>query len=175
MSSHMLHSQCNHKLIKIYGTFKVGKGHVHKILNSAHMAEPIATWHNRSHRHTNTLYMKTFPKVSFWSKLQALKVTSSKFNISLFGTLWKKYRYPVCMETLFTNLTPLCHIYVEGFVHQLWHMTGFQLFWVMVPIWDRRSLQDQHRSAIYMYIKYTCIHIGQIWYQATKPTYSSSG
>ena len=33
----------------------------------------------------------------------------------------------VVIKTLLTKLTLLCHIYVEGFDHQMWHMTGFQL------------------------------------------------
>ena len=37
----------------------------------------------------------------------------------------------VVIQTLITNFTLLCHVYVEGFDHQMWHMTGFQLLWIV--------------------------------------------
>ena len=37
----------------------------------------------------------------------------------------------VVIQNLITNFTLLCHAYVEGFDHQMWHMTGFQLLWIV--------------------------------------------
>ena len=55
------------------------KGHVRKIRNSAHMEEPIARRENMSPGHMNPLDMKTFPKLSFLPKVQAMKITHRKF------------------------------------------------------------------------------------------------
>ena len=37
----------------------------------------------------------------------------------------------VIIQTLITNFTLLCHLYVEGCDHQMWRMTGFQLLWIV--------------------------------------------
>ena len=50
----------------------------------------------------------------------------------------------VVIQTLITNFTLLCHVYVEGFDHQMWHtcMTGFQLLWIVTGascIWGQET------------------------------------
>ena len=37
----------------------------------------------------------------------------------------------VVIQTMITNFTLLCHVYVARFDHQMWHMTGFQLLWIV--------------------------------------------
>ena len=58
---------------------------------------------------------------SYWSRdiLHGNLIESGIFFGLLFG------KSMVAIQTLFRNITLLCHIelYVEGFVHQLWHMT----------------------------------------------------